>query len=60
LLPVSEKKILPHFFSITSVGKKLILKNHLTPAPTFSFEVMLKYQGMILGKFESGARPGTW
>jgi hypothetical protein len=36
------------------VGKKLILKNHLTPAPTFSFEVLLKYQGMILGKFESG------
>jgi hypothetical protein len=45
------------------MGEKLISKNHLTPAPTyFSFEVSLKNQqksGNDLGKFESGARPGT-
>jgi hypothetical protein len=33
-LPVPEKKkFFPHFFNITSMGEKLISKNHLTPAP---------------------------
>jgi hypothetical protein len=45
------------------MGEKLISKNHLTPAPTsFSLKFRLKInknQGMILGKFQSGARPGT-
>jgi hypothetical protein len=44
--------------------KKLISKNHLTPAHfSFSFDISLKNQqksGVILGKFQSGSRPGTW
>ncbi len=40
-----RKKTFPHFFNITSMGEKLISKNHLTPAPTsFSFEVSLNNQ----------------
>jgi hypothetical protein len=46
------------------MGKKLISKNHLTPAPPhFLLKFCLKSnknQGTILEKFESGARPGTW
>jgi hypothetical protein len=46
------------------MGKKLISKNHLTPRPTsFSYDVSLKNKknhGVILGKFQSGSRPGTW
>jgi hypothetical protein len=43
------------------MGEKLISKNYLTPTPTtISFEVSLKNQGMISGKFQSGSRPGTW
>jgi hypothetical protein len=41
-----RKKIFPHFFNITSMGEKLISKIN-------------KNKGMILGKFQSGARPGT-
>ncbi len=59
-----EKKFLPHFFNIASMGKKLISKNHLTPPPPpFLLRFRLKInknQGMILGKFQSGSRPGTW
>jgi hypothetical protein len=58
-----EKKNFPRYFNITSMGEKLISKNHLNPAPTpfllrFRLEIN-KNQGMILGKFKSGARPGT-
>ncbi len=45
------------------MGKKLNSKNDLTPAPTAnlsSFRSKInKNKGMILGKFRSGARPGT-
>ncbi len=55
----TRKKFLPHFFNITSMGKKLISKIHLTHAPTFfSFKVRSKInknQGMILGKFQSSS-----
>jgi hypothetical protein len=43
--------------------EKLILKNHLTPALISFFSEFRskinKNKGMILGKFESGSRPGT-
>ncbi len=59
-----RKKIFPHFFNITSMGKKLISKDHLTPAPPpFPLRFRLKVdknQAMILGMFQSGSRPGTW
>jgi hypothetical protein len=46
------------------MGEKLISKNHLTPALISFFSgfrsKINKNNGMILGKFESGARPGTW
>ncbi len=46
------------------MGEKLISKNHLTPAPPpflsrFCSKIN-KNKGMIFGKFQSGARPGTW
>jgi hypothetical protein len=45
------------------MGEKLISKNHLTPAPPpflLRFRSKInKNKGMILGKFESGARPRT-
>jgi hypothetical protein len=44
------------------MGEKLLSKNHLTPVPPPFFEILLKInknKGMILGKFQSGARPGT-
>jgi hypothetical protein len=45
------------------MGEKLISENHLTPAP-FSFlskfrSKINKNKGVILGKLQSGARPGT-
>jgi hypothetical protein len=58
-----EKKFFLHFFNITFMGKKLISKNHLTPAPpTFLLRFHLKInknQATILGKFQSGSRPTT-
>jgi hypothetical protein len=45
------------------MGEKLISKNDLTPAPPpFLLRFRLKInknQEMILGKFQSGSRPGT-
>jgi hypothetical protein len=46
------------------MGEKLITKNHLTP-PLISFfsefhSKKCKNKEMILGKFQVGARPGTW
>ncbi len=59
-----RKKNFRHFFNITSMGEKLIPENHLTPALISSFLGFRlkigKNKEMILGKFESGARPGTW
>jgi hypothetical protein len=46
------------------MGEKLISKNHLTPPLIIFFSdfrsKINKNQGMILEKFQSGARPGTW
>jgi hypothetical protein len=58
-----RKEFFHHFFNITSMGEKLISENHLTPAP-FSFlskfrSKINKNKGVILGKLQSGARPGT-
>jgi hypothetical protein len=44
------------------MGEKLISKNDLTPARISFFSGLrskIKNKGMILGKFESGARPET-
>jgi hypothetical protein len=46
------------------MGEKLISKNHLTP-PLISFfsefrSKINKNNRMVLRKFQSGARPGTW
>jgi hypothetical protein len=64
MLTVPEKKNFLIFFNITSIGKKLILKNRLTPAPPpfllrFGLKIY-KNEGMILGKFQNGSRLGTW
>jgi hypothetical protein len=45
------------------MGEKLISKNNLTPLPSFLSRFRSKINknhGMILGKFQSGLRPGTW
>jgi hypothetical protein len=59
-----RKKIFPHFFNITSIGEKLISKNHLTLALISFFSgfrsKISKNKEMIWGKFQSRARPGTW
>jgi hypothetical protein len=45
LLLVPEKKNFFQTFLTLQMGKKIISKNHLTPAPTsFSFEDLLKNQ----------------
>jgi hypothetical protein len=45
------------------MGEKLISKNHLTPASDCFFSGFRskigKNKEMILGKFQSGSRPGT-
>jgi hypothetical protein len=52
LLPVPEKKIFfPHFFNITSVGKKLNSKSDLIPAPLQIFRVSAQKSIKIRQRF---------
>jgi hypothetical protein len=63
-LQFRRKKNFPHFFNITSMGGKINFKKSFDPSLiSFFSEFRLKFgknKGMILGKFQSGARPGTW
>jgi hypothetical protein len=56
LLPDPEKKNFSHFFNITSMGEKLISKNHLTPPPPPFLSTLRskinKNQGMIFESFK--------